>query len=141
MASSFDLGDQVFVQTLCSGGLPHIDIRWWKRNKEGERKPTKKGILLTAESWQLLLGANEQLVADIFNIQTKGRWVNKRYPIGEDIYASITSPWGWIYLSEWSDDGDRVMKPSRNGIYLKIHQWRKLMALRDEIANSMPDMS
>ena len=63
----FDLEDGVFVQT---DGLSFVDIR-----QQGV--PTKPGVQLTVKSWQNLLGANEQLVVDMFNILTKRQWVHK----------------------------------------------------------------
>ncbi len=105
-----------------------------------DEEPTKKGIRLSGSSWQLLLGVNEHLVADMFSNLTKRQWVNNHYPIDEGIYVSITSPWKEIDLYVWYIDECGLLKPSKKGISLKFPQWRKLVALSTEIADAMPDL-
>ena len=136
MGSTFDLGEYVFVETLSSDGLLYVDIRRW--GVDG--KPTKKGIRLTPESWQILLGVNEQLVADIHNVLTERKWVKKWYPIGEDTYVFITSHWPSIDVYQWYIDEYGLLQPSKKGISLKFHQWKRLMELSTEIGESMPDI-
>ena len=63
----FDLGERVFVQT---DGLSFVNISHHRRDS------TRTGIKLAVKSWQNLLRTNEQLVVDMFNILTKGQWVN-----------------------------------------------------------------
>ena len=113
-------------------GAPHIDIRQWSPVSGGEWKPSNKGIRLTSSSWLKLLGSNEHLVADIFNMTHKQRWVNKQYPLGEDFYASITSPWSEVDLYFWDAD-DKTWTPGMKGINLKFPQWTKLMELSSRI--------
>jgi len=136
MGSTSDLGERVFVETLSSDGLPYVDIRRWSV----DGKPTKKCIRLTLESWQFLLGVNEQLVADMHNVLTKRQWVKKRYPIGEDIYVSITSDWPRIDVYVWYNDVYGFLHPTKKGISLKFHQWRKLVELSSKIGKSVPDI-
>jgi len=129
---TFDLGDGLYVQVMHYNGEPRIDLRQWFYTSDGEQKPTRKGIRLTSTSWLKLLGENEHLVADISNVKMR-RSVNKRYPLGSDVYATITSPRWVVDLYLWYMGGYRELRRGWSGLSLKFSQWRKLMELSNRI--------
>ena len=130
------LGKGVYVQIVYDSNTAYVDIRQWFQAADGGWTPTKKGIRLTSTSWLKLLGVNEHLVADILNV-IKKRYVNNTYPLGNDVYASIQSPWCEVdvYLGYVGEDG--VLKLGMKGISLKFAQWKTLMGLSSSITSSM----
>ena len=131
---TFHLGNDLYVQPMYYNGEPRIDLRQWFYTSDGEQKPTRRGIRLTSTSWLKLLGSNEYLVADISNVK-KRRSVNKRYPLGADVYATITSPRWEVDLYLWYMGDYRQLRRSWRGISLKFRQWRKLMELSNHITS------
>ena len=129
---AFHLGNGVHVQTMHDGDTSYVDIRKCFHTPDGGWKPTQHGIRLTSTSWLKLLEVNEHLVADIANVK-KRRHVNKNYPLEDDAYASVISPW-WevdVYLGYVGEDG--VLKRGWKGISLTLPQWIKLMDLSSSI--------
>lgn len=129
---TFNLGNGLYVQALHYNGEPRIDLRQWFYTSDGEQKPTRRGICLTSTSWLKLLESIDHLAEDISNVKER-RSVNKRYPLGADVYATITSPRWEVDLSLWYMGGYRELRRSWRGISLKFHQWRKLMELSNRI--------
>lgn len=117
-----ELGKGVYVRVINLGERRKlIDIRQWSRSG----KP-RRGIHLSPTSWWRLLGVNELLVADIFNVK-RGRSVNKCYHIGANKYASIR---GWkvnLLVGEWKS------------LSLNFSQWSKLIKDCDTITNALKD--
>lgn len=90
---------------------------------------TKRDIQLTFKSWENLLGTKDQLSEDMVNILASRQWVTKEYPLGEDMYISINSPWKWIHIYPWYEGMNRL---NRKVISLTFPQWKQLVKLKVE---------
>ena len=123
------LGNRIFVIVMAD---KTIDIRQWCNSREKGSHATNLGIHLTPENWMKLLGANEHLVADIKHVMDKRR-VNKFYPVGDGIYASIRSPNWLVDVRLWCDGEDGLLRPGWKGIRLNFVLWRRLMFFADNI--------
>ena len=128
----FHLGNGVHVQVIFFKGKPKIDIRMWFQKQNDGWRPTKRGIRLSPSNWTRLLQTYEDLDVDILDV-TKKRTVSKFYLIGDNTYASITSPRWKIDLRVWNLGADRVLRPGWKGITLNFSEWRKLMELSPRI--------
>lgn len=124
------LGHRMYAQVMRDKS---VYISQWRRTPTDGGKSTKKSINLTPASWLKLLGANEQLVADIRDV-TFRQQVNKRYPLGNGFYVSITSPRWLVDVRLWCKGEDGVLRPGWKGIRLNFVQWRRLMHFSTKIS-------
>ena len=130
---TFHLDNHVYIQIIEDQGEMYIDIREWFQNEHGAWIPTRKGIHLTCASWLKLLGSNEYLVVDMFNI-TKKQQVDKHYALGGGIYASVTSPQWKVDLYLWYVGKDGILKRGWKGISFSFAEWRKLTEMSNSIS-------
>ena len=122
------LGNRIFVRVMED---KDIDIRQWHRCGKGSR-PSQLGVRLSPENWQKLLEAREHLRNDTHFVERRRR-VKKKYPLGNRIYASVTSPIWVVDVRMWHKGEDGVLRPGWKGIRLNFVQWRRLMYYAGEI--------
>ena len=67
-----------------------------------------------------------RLEEDMVNILSAQQWVTKEYPIGEEMYISINSPWKWIHIYPWYEGMSRL---NRKVISLTFSQWKALVEI------------
>lgn len=141
----FDIGyADVRVEATQYHGSERVDIRKWEgriweatRDSEGRRnhddtqmKRTTKGISLTVQQWDALINIGTDIVADFTDLHHQ-REVNKRYYLGDDVYATINTPYLVMNIRRWYEDkNERVWKPSRKGIAIPFSAWDDMHHLR-----------
>lgn len=55
------------VLTKGPGGIMRVDIRYWYKDKNGEWKPTKRGVTLTTSDLESLIGLFDLFYEDFTN--------------------------------------------------------------------------
>jgi hypothetical protein len=133
--SLFDLGRGLHVEACLYQGTQRIDVRVW----DDEGKRTKRGISLTIEQWVALLEDADKLDADLDRVKS-GEGLHSSYCLGESVFVSITSPYRVLHIRRWyTDNGE--LKPGRQGITLRIPEWRHLVDLQEQLAHAHRELA
>lgn len=126
------LGRGIKVEGCSFRGELRVDIRDW--TKEGQR--TKKGISLPNTSWKELLRSKQLILNTIEQMKDKPP-VNECFHLGNDIFATIKSPYWLVDIRYWYKTDDGSLKPGRRGTSLKFPEFNKLMEFTPAIEQAL----
>ncbi len=135
----FNIGRGLHVEATHYNGRPRIDIRIWNQEEEMKMR-TRKGISLTLSQWETLLKYRHHIDGDFDRLREKTP-VDSSYNLGEDTYATLTSPYRVINIRQWYRADDGVLKPGRKGITLRFSEWEHIIHLQHQLELIHPTLN
>lgn len=129
----FKLGSGLRLEATRFNREPRVDVRVW----DDERR-TKKGISLQGEQWLNLLSLVDDVEKDITQMGD-GQNVNRSYHLGSNTFLDIRSPYKVMHIRRlYMHDG--ILKPGRQGIVLRVVEWRHLVHMQYHVRLALPEL-
>jgi hypothetical protein len=104
---------------------------------------TKKHALLSLQRWSKLIDSISEIDVAVgtVSVEKEGESaVDMRKDIGGNWYVSVTSKVFCVDIRKFYKAKDS-MKPSREGIGLRFHEWSRLKSLIEKIHERRPDIA
>jgi len=122
-------------------GNPRIDIRRWKKIKDGRVIPTKKGVALPPQRWQRLISERER-VSKLLERVISGENIKESIHIGGPLYCQLQYPFWTVQLREmYLHKKSGELKHTRKGIILSSREWYYITGSDKEILEKIPEVS
>ncbi|CAC5362330.1 CASP2 [Mytilus coruscus] len=119
-----------------------IHIRKYEKNSADTYVPTKKGIALDLNQWQLLeMYVNEieevisQMIDDVTGVP------EMTFHLGRDVYVSVNKTYPTVDVRQrWKIPDSNQIVSTKEGISLTYEKWEALKGTFPEVRESVPEL-
>ncbi|XP_046381433.2 uncharacterized protein LOC124152515 [Haliotis rufescens] len=135
-----DIGNGVFVTAKTwKGDELHIHIRKYENDKE-RSFPTERGIKINLMQWlELKTGASH--VDETISLLKQRKDKKIFYHLGANTYVQVDTKFAGVDIRHWWwCCEDKVVKPSKKGIFLRLDQWEKLKECFGVMVDYVPEL-
>jgi len=133
IGSSFTLGDrQDLVLTIDAGNVKITSI-----------SVPEKHVTLTTKHWARFMSIRKEVDIEAREVNRQTRPVAYRAHIGELYYVSVTSGYGSVDIRRFYVPyglASENVRPTRNGIGLRLDEWAHLLELLPTIHEKHPEL-
>lgn len=134
------LSDEKFLEVNLLEGHLLVDIRKWFKNKQGELRPTKKGISLTPVTWMTMLHQAETISDIVTKIKNKEE-IHEKFHLSHGVFVQMDAPYWTVHLRQHFMGKDGIIKPTYKGVILTHREWDALLQHAAEVEQRVPELS
>lgn len=113
-----------------------VDIRKYEA-VAGVMLRTRKGLSMPVEHWLGLVELKQDIATHLTAIADKTRDVDIKLCFGENLFASMKSPYLNIDLRTWWKPTSDELKPSTRGVNLSIAEWQVLLSNAPRVEDAL----
>jgi hypothetical protein len=116
-----------------------IDIRqWWPIITPGALKPSRRGVTMPLKRYVTLSHSLEEL-SKALNEVCQGKEIQLKIHLGDDMYASVQSPYRCVNLRQWFNDAQGVLRPGK-GVALNVPVWDKFLLVNADLHDRITEL-